>query len=107
MPDITMAELKAVVPGDEEISAYVTAMADLPAEVTMAEFLSKFLKYAHDAARAKNVGLTAGNLIAAYPAPTATAPTVDPNTGVYSFLSTHSVVARMPVFMDGAVGTSA
>ncbi|MDL5053757.1 hypothetical protein QQ056_09395 [Oscillatoria laete-virens NRMC-F 0139] len=104
MPDITLTELKAVVPDGEEVKDYIDGLAALPAEASWAEILVKLIKYSHDAARVKNQTLTPGNLVNAYPAPTATAPVVDPNTGVYSFIGTFSVVARVPAFMDGSVG---
>lgn len=107
MADITLEQLQAAVPAGEELKAYIDALPALPAAVSMAEFMAKMLRAAYVAANAANAGQPAGSLIAAYPAPTAGGVTTDPNTGLMSYLSTHSVVVRVPANFDGAVGTSA
>lgn len=103
MSDITIAELAAQIPDDDPLQAWWEAVAALPADVTVNEFFAKTLKAAHDAARTKNASLAAGSRIDGYPAPVTTAPTIDANTGMQSFLQTCSVRSRVQATLDVAI----
>lgn len=94
MNDITFAELATALAAYPEMATWWGAVAALPSNTTVAEFFAKTLNAASRAAATKNANLPAGSRIAAYPAPTNGAVTIDPN-GFGTYVATFSVQARV------------
>jgi hypothetical protein len=101
--DLTFAEILAQIPTTDPMNAWWAGADALPANTTAAEFFAKTLKAASDAARLKNASLSAGSRIDGYPAPTNGAVTIEPTTGLQSFITTYSVRARVAVNLDVAI----
>lgn len=107
MNDITPAELAAAITtAYPDIAAWWTSAANLPAQTTFAEFMSKTLHGAYRAAVTKNASLAAGTRIAAYPLPTNSPVTLDTN-GNSSYVATYTVQTRVATDLDTAFAPNA
>ncbi|MGI8502045.1 MAG: hypothetical protein ACR2LR_13040 [Hassallia sp.] len=101
--DLTIAEVVAQIPVGDPVKGWWDAADAMPADTTVNEFFVKTLKAASDAQRAKNATLAAGSRIDGYPTPVNGTVTVDPGTGIQSFLTTYSVRSRVALTLDVAV----
>jgi hypothetical protein len=101
--DLTIAEIIAQLPAGDPIKTWWESAPEMPSLTTVSEFFVKTLKGAHDAQRAKNATLPAGSRVAGYPAPVNGAVSIDAATGLQTFLTTYSVVARVAINLDVAV----
>ncbi len=101
--DLTITEIIAQLPAGDPVKTWWESAPSMPELTTVSEFFVKTLKAASDAQRAKNATLAAGSRIAGYPAPVNGGVTVDAATGIQSFLTTYSVIARVAINLDIAI----
>lgn len=108
--DLTKAELSAKIL-DADLKTWWELTPDLPDKLTLAELFSKLLNAAYVAQVAKNAAQNpapvVGERLSAYPAPTAGAVSIDPGTGIQTFLNTCTVQTRVAANSDIAVANLA
>jgi len=102
---LTLAEVSAAFQ-DPKMTDYVSKMAPLPDGVGVEEFMAKFNQAGYIAQEQKNRANTEaqeGELLSSFSAPQTTNPTVNPENGIQTFTSTHTVSVVVGVGLDIAV----
>lgn len=102
---LTLAQVSAAFQ-DNAMTDYVNAMAPLPDGVGVEEFLAKFTQASYIAQEQKNRANTDaqdGELLSSFSPPQTTAPTVDTESGIQTYTSTHSVSVVAVVGLDTSV----